>query len=121
MRLLVVEDDHKVAAFIERGLQQEGYAVDVLFDGRDAGLQAQLVDYDAIILDVMLPGRSGVQVLRDIRARKPAIPSSSSPRATRSKIASPASTPAPTTTWQAVRARRALGAAARAAPPRRAP
>ena len=74
MRLLVVEDDHKVAAFIERGLQQEGYAVDVLFDGRDAGLQAQLVDYDAIILDVMLPGRSGVQVLRDIRARKPAIP-----------------------------------------------
>jgi len=74
MRVLVVEDDHKVAAFIERGLQQEGYAVDVLFDGRDAGLQAQLVDYDAIILDVMLPGRSGVQVLRDIRARKPAIP-----------------------------------------------
>ncbi len=74
MRVLVVEDDHKVAAFIERGLQQEGYAVDVLFDGRDSGLQAQLVDYDAIILDVMLPGRSGVQVLRDIRARKPAIP-----------------------------------------------
>jgi len=74
MRLLVVEDDRKVAAFIERGLQQEGYAVDVLFDGRDAGLQAQLVDYDAVILDVMLPGRSGVQVLRDIRARKPAIP-----------------------------------------------
>ena len=74
MRLLVVEDDHKVAAFIERGLQQEGYAVDVLFDGRDAGLQAQLVDYDAVVLDLMLPGRSGFEVLRDIRARKPSLP-----------------------------------------------
>ena len=74
MRILVVEDDHKVAAFIQTGLQQEGYAVDVLPDGTLAGEQARTVDYDAVILDLMLPGRSGFQVLRDIRARKPSLP-----------------------------------------------
>ena len=74
MRILVVEDDRKVARFIERGLEQEGYAVDVLHDGTDAGEQTRLADYDAVVLDLMLPGRSGVQVLRDIRARKPVLP-----------------------------------------------
>ena len=74
MRILVVEDDRKVARFIERGLEQEGYAVDVLHDGVDAGEQTRLADYDAVVLDLMLPGRSGAQVLRDIRARKPLLP-----------------------------------------------
>jgi len=74
VRILVVEDDRKVARFIERGLEQEGYAVDVLHDGTDAGEQTRLADYDAVVLDLMLPGRSGVQVLRDIRARKPVLP-----------------------------------------------
>ncbi len=74
MRILVVEDDRKVARFIGRGLEQEGYAVDVLFDGTDAGEQTRLADYDAIVLDLMLPGRSGAQVLRDIRARNPLLP-----------------------------------------------
>ena len=74
MRILVIEDDRKVARFIERGLEQEGYAVDVLHDGVDAGEQTRLADYDAVVLDLMLPGRSGAQVLRDIRARKPALP-----------------------------------------------
>ena len=74
MRILVVEDDRKVARFIERGLEQEGYAVDVLHDGTDAGEQTRLADYDAVVLDLMLPGRSGAQVLRDIRARKPLLP-----------------------------------------------
>jgi DNA-binding response OmpR family regulator len=74
MRVLVVEDDRRVADFIQSGLQQEGYAVDVLYDGNGAGDQAALVDYDAVVLDVMLPGRSGLQVLRDIRARKAALP-----------------------------------------------
>ena len=54
--------------------EQEGYAVDVLHDGGSAGEQARSVDYDAVILDLMLPGRSGFQVLRDIRARKPSLP-----------------------------------------------
>jgi len=74
VRILVIEDDRKVARFIEQGLEQEGYAVDVLHDGVDAGEQARLADYDAVVLDLMLPGRSGAQVLRDIRARKPALP-----------------------------------------------
>ena len=74
MRILVVEDDLKVAGFIHDGLVQEGYAVDVLHEGSQAGEQAQACDYDAVVLDLMLPGRSGFQVLRDIRARKAALP-----------------------------------------------
>jgi two-component system copper resistance phosphate regulon response regulator CusR len=74
MRILVVEDDRKVASFIQSGLEQEACAVDVLHDGSDVGEQAQSVDYDAIVLDLMLPGRSGFQVLRDVRARKPSLP-----------------------------------------------
>jgi DNA-binding response OmpR family regulator len=74
MRILVVEDDEKVASFIQRGLEQEGHAVDLLREGTFAGEQARAVDYDAVVLDLMLPGRSGFQVLRDIRARKPSLP-----------------------------------------------
>ena len=74
MRALIVEDDRKVAAFIQSGLEQEGWAVDVLHDGRDAGPQVQVVEYDAIVLDLMLPGRSGFQVLRDIKSRRAQVP-----------------------------------------------
>jgi DNA-binding response OmpR family regulator len=74
MRILVIEDDVKVANFVQAGLQQEGHAVDVLHEGSTAGDQALAVDYDAVVLDVMLPGRSGFQVLRDIRARKASLP-----------------------------------------------
>ena len=74
MRILVVEDDRKVATFIHDGLVQEGYAVDVLHDGSQAGEQAHVYDYDAVVLDLMLPGRSGFQVLRDIRSRKSELP-----------------------------------------------
>ncbi len=74
MRILVIEDDLKVANFIASGLGQEGYAVDVLHQGTDAGTQALAYDYDAVVLDLMLPGQSGFQVLRDIRARKATLP-----------------------------------------------
>ena len=74
MRILVVEDDRKVASFIQRGLEEEGHAVDVLHDGSEAGDQARSIDYDCVVLDLMLPGRSGLQVLRDIRARKVGLP-----------------------------------------------
>ncbi len=74
MRVLVVEDDRKVASFIRRGLEEEGYAVDVLHDGVEAGDQARLIDYDAAVLDLMLPGCSGLQVLRDLRAHKGDLP-----------------------------------------------
>jgi DNA-binding response OmpR family regulator len=74
MRILVVEDDRKVATFIQRGLEEEGYAVDLLHDGAAAGEQAHCIEYDAAVLDLMLPGRSGFQVLRDIRAEKSDLP-----------------------------------------------
>lgn len=74
MRILVVEDDKKVASFIQRGLQEEGHAVDVLHDGTDAGEQARMINYDCVVLDLLLPGSSGLQVLRDIRARKAHLP-----------------------------------------------
>lgn len=74
MRVLVVEDDRKVASFIQRGLEEEGYAVDVLDNGDDAGVQAGMIAYDCVVLDVNLPGRSGFQVLRDLRARKADLP-----------------------------------------------
>ena len=74
MRVLVVEDDKKVANFIQKGLEEEGLAVDVLNDGDDAGVQAQMVDYDCVVLDLLLPGRSGFQVLRDIRSQKADLP-----------------------------------------------
>jgi DNA-binding response OmpR family regulator len=74
MRILVIEDDRKVASFIQTGLEQEGYAVDALNDGAEAGDQASAIDYDAVVLDLMLPGRSGFQVLRDIRAKKASLP-----------------------------------------------
>jgi DNA-binding response OmpR family regulator len=74
MRILVIEDDPKVASFIQSGLEQENCAVDVLPDGSHAAEQARAIDYDAIVLDLMLPGRSGFQVLREIRSRKPTLP-----------------------------------------------
>jgi DNA-binding response OmpR family regulator len=68
MRILLVEDEHKIAQAIKEGLEQESYAVDVTYDG-EAGLNTALNDeYDAIILDVMLPKQSGLTVCREIRA-----------------------------------------------------
>ena len=74
MRVLVVEDDRAVGSFIRTGLAQEGYAVDLLDEGSSAGDQARTIDYDVVVLDLMLPGRSGFQVLRDIRVVKPTLP-----------------------------------------------
>lgn len=74
MRILVVEDEKKVASFIKKGLQQEGYAVDTAHDGQEAVQNATAFDYDLIILDLMLPKRLGLDVLRDIRSKKPNLP-----------------------------------------------
>ncbi len=74
MRILVVEDDKAVGRFIQTGLTQDGHSVDLLNEGSGAGDQARTIDYDAVVLDLMLPGRSGFQVLRDIRAVKPTLP-----------------------------------------------
>ncbi|MEA2483192.1 MAG: two-component system, OmpR family, response regulator [Thermoleophilaceae bacterium] len=69
MRLLLVEDDEKLARAVTRGLRGEGYAVDVAIDGDAALAQAAVYDYDAVVLDVMLPRRDGFEVCRALRQR----------------------------------------------------
>jgi two-component system OmpR family response regulator len=68
MRALVVEDELKMAALIRRGLVEEGYAADVAGTGEEALWMARAAPYDAIVLDVMLPGQSGLEVCRALRA-----------------------------------------------------
>jgi len=74
MRILIVEDEKKVASFIKKGLQQEGYAADTVHDGADAVHNAALFDYDLVILDLMLPTKPGLEVMREIRSKKPKLP-----------------------------------------------
>ena len=68
MRILIVEDEHKVAQFLKKGLQAESYSVDVAHDGLRGSFLARTEPYDAIILDVMLPKQNGFDVLKEIRA-----------------------------------------------------
>jgi DNA-binding response OmpR family regulator len=74
MKILIVEDDRKVASFIEQGLREEGYAVDVAPDGQEATTLAHVYDYDLIILDVMLPHKTGLQVAAELRREGRAVP-----------------------------------------------
>jgi len=74
MRILVVEDDRKVASFLERGLREEGYAVDVAHDGTDGSMKAHVYEYDLLVLDVMLPGKTGFEVVRELRREQRATP-----------------------------------------------
>jgi two-component system, OmpR family, response regulator len=67
VRLLIVEDDLKLARSLERGLRSDGYAVDLAASGADALLQARVYEYDAVILDVMIPTPDGVEVCRALR------------------------------------------------------
>jgi two-component system copper resistance phosphate regulon response regulator CusR len=69
MRLLLVEDEKKVADFIARGLRAERYAVDVAYDGLSGWELAASVDYDLVILDLMLPGLNGTELLRRLRRK----------------------------------------------------
>ncbi|MGB9735923.1 MAG: heavy metal response regulator transcription factor [bacterium] len=70
MRLLLVEDEKKVASHIKKGLENEGYAVDVVENGEDACNMAKTYEYDLIILDIMLPDKSGIDVLKELRDNK---------------------------------------------------
>lgn len=74
MRLLLVEDEPDAARLLARGLREHSYAVDVAADGEAACYQASLVDYDAIVLDVMLPDRDGFDVCRQLRGEGLAAP-----------------------------------------------
>ena len=67
MKVLVVEDDRKVAGFIEQGLREEGYAVDIAPDGEEGAMLAHVYDYDVIVLDVMMPKKTGLQVAAELR------------------------------------------------------
>jgi DNA-binding response OmpR family regulator len=71
---LIAEDDRKVASFIQKGLHEEGHAADIVHNGTDVGHHALSFDYDVVILDLMLPGRLGLDILRDIRSQKPRLP-----------------------------------------------
>jgi DNA-binding response OmpR family regulator len=67
MRLLLIEDEPDAARMLARGLREQAYAVDVAADGRDGAYRASIADYDAIILDVMLPGMNGFDVCKNLR------------------------------------------------------
>jgi DNA-binding response OmpR family regulator len=67
MKVLVVEDDRKVAGFIEQGLREEGYVVDIAADGEEATMLAHVYQYDVVLLDVVLPKKNGFQVAQELR------------------------------------------------------
>jgi heavy metal response regulator len=74
MRILIVEDEKKVAGFIKKGLEEETYAVDVAYDGEEGFHLAAMNDYDMIILDLMLPKMDGLEVLTRLRDKKVSTP-----------------------------------------------
>jgi two-component system, OmpR family, response regulator len=74
MRVLIVEDEKKTASFVRKALQAENFAVDWVTNGVDALLAAAGTPFDAIVLDIMLPGRDGLSVLRQLRERKNTTP-----------------------------------------------
>jgi two-component system, OmpR family, response regulator len=68
MKLLVVEDEHRIAQAIKQGFSQEGYAVDLAFDGGEGLRAAENDEYDAIVMDIMMPELSGTEVTKKLRA-----------------------------------------------------
>jgi DNA-binding response OmpR family regulator len=74
VRILLIEDEAGIAEFVQKALRADGHQVDACADGLEGERQALTVDVDLVILDRMLPGREGVDVLRGIRAAKPDLP-----------------------------------------------
>lgn len=74
MRILVIEDEKKVASFIKRGLEEAGYSVDIAADGEEGLYLAEIDDYDLIILDLILPRKSGLEVCKELREQRISIP-----------------------------------------------
>ena len=74
MRILLIEDDVKLTTLLKQGLKEQGFGVDVCEDGASGLAQALSTDYDALVLDLMLPGRNGFDLLAELRGRGSAIP-----------------------------------------------
>jgi DNA-binding response OmpR family regulator len=74
MRILVVEDEKKVASFLEKGLREEGYSVDVAHDGEEGAMKALVYDYDLLLLDIMMPEKSGLEIVREVRSKERTVP-----------------------------------------------
>jgi two-component system copper resistance phosphate regulon response regulator CusR len=74
MRILVVEDEARIRAFLARAFEAEGYTVDVVEDGEHGLARALAGDYEVVILDLMLPGRDGLDVLHELHLRRPGLP-----------------------------------------------
>lgn len=74
MRILVIEDEHRIANSIKKGLEQERYAVDVAYTGTDGFDLASTEDYDGIILDILLPEMNGIEICKELRKNKIHIP-----------------------------------------------
>jgi DNA-binding response OmpR family regulator len=69
MRVLVVEDEPRISAYVKRGLEEQGYAVDTAHTGREALVWAETVDFDLIVLDLLLPEQDGLSVCRELRRK----------------------------------------------------
>ena len=74
MKILVIEDEKKVANFIKKGMEEAGYAVDLAKDGEEGIYMAESEDYDMIVLDLMLPRKDGITVLKELRQMKVRVP-----------------------------------------------
>jgi len=74
MRVLIVEDDKRLAAIIDRGLKEEGYSVDTMHDGEEGQYAIENTPYDLVVLDLMLPKKDGLDVCRQLRAKKVTVP-----------------------------------------------
>ncbi|MEJ7653038.1 MAG: two-component system response regulator RppA [Chloroflexia bacterium] len=74
MRILLVEDEHRLSSVVRRGLEEESYAVDVAYDGREGLAMAESEEYDLLVLDVMLPGLNGLEITRRLRRRRVSTP-----------------------------------------------
>jgi len=74
MRILIVEDNPRIASFLRKGLAEEGYSVETACDGDDGLRKAIEQDFDAAVVDVMLPGRSGIEMVRELREAGKAFP-----------------------------------------------
>jgi len=74
MRVLLVEDQEKIAGFVRRALEEHGFTVQLVTDGDEAYHRARHEQYDAIVLDIMLPGRDGLSILRNLREQQNPVP-----------------------------------------------